>query len=57
MTSAEICDYLQIDLGTLYRLIKTGTIPYFRIGRDYRFNSEAIGQWRELLEKRGVQPR
>jgi excisionase family DNA binding protein len=57
MTSVEISDYLQIDRGTLYRLIKKGGIPYFRLGKDYRFNSEAIDQWRELLEKSGTQPK
>jgi excisionase family DNA binding protein len=45
VTVNEICAYLQIHRATLYRLIKGGRIPYFRIGSDYRFTREEIDEW------------
>jgi len=42
MTVSEVCEYLRIHRSTLYRLIKTGDLPHFRLGSDYRFNREAI---------------
>ena len=46
MTVAEVCAYLRIHRSTLYRLIKAGKIPCYRIGSDYRFNREQIERWR-----------
>ena len=45
MNVAEVCDYLRIHWSTLYHLVKTGRLPYFRLGSDYRFNHEAIALW------------
>jgi excisionase family DNA binding protein len=42
MDATEVCIYLLIHRATLYRYIKIGQIPYFRIGRDYRFNREMV---------------
>jgi excisionase family DNA binding protein len=46
MTAKEVCSYLHIHRATLYRLIRTAKIPFFRIGSDYRFNLEEIDLWR-----------
>jgi excisionase family DNA binding protein len=43
--TVETCDYLRIHRTTIYRLIKSGKIPHFRIGSDYRFSREAIDEW------------
>ena len=45
MTVGEVCEYLRIHRSTLYRLIKSGHLPHFRLGSDYRFNQEAIALW------------
>jgi excisionase family DNA binding protein len=45
MTAKEVCSYLDISRATLYRLIRTAKIPFFRMGFDYRFNREAIDLW------------
>ena len=45
MTAAEVCDFLRIHRNTLYRLAKAGGIPYFIVGKDYRFNRETIEKW------------
>ena len=46
MNAAEVSAYLRIHRSTVYRLIKTGKLPCFRIGSDYRFNREEIDRWR-----------
>jgi excisionase family DNA binding protein len=42
MTLEEVSQYLHIHPFTVYRLLKGGEIPAFRIGSDWRFNIEAI---------------
>jgi excisionase family DNA binding protein len=46
MTVREVADYLRVHQSTVYRLLKNGQLPGFRVGSDWRFNSEAIDQWR-----------
>lgn len=53
MTAEELCEYLRIHKSTLYRMIKTGKLPYFRMGSDYRFSREAIDEWRRSQEVPG----
>jgi excisionase family DNA binding protein len=48
MTVAEVCAFLQIHRSTLYHLIKAGEIPFFRMGRAYRFTRQAIDEWRQV---------
>lgn len=50
MTVKEVSDYLRIHPSTVYRLIKRRQIPAFRIGGDWRFNIEAIDDWRMRRE-------
>ena len=42
----ELADYLHVHRSTIYRLLKNGQLPAFKIGSDWRFNIEAIDQWR-----------
>ena len=42
MTVGEVCEYLRIHRSTLYRLIKSGHLPHFRLGSDYRFNRKRL---------------
>ena len=46
MTVAELSVYLRVHRSTIYRLLKQRDLPAFRIGSDWRFNVEAIDQWR-----------
>lgn len=50
MTVKEVSDYLHVHPSTIYRLIKRGQIPAFRIGSDWRFNVETIDRWRAQKE-------
>jgi excisionase family DNA binding protein len=47
----ELAEYLNVNVSTVYRLIKRKKIPSFRVGRDHRFNVEEIDQWRMEKEK------
>ena len=52
MTLEEVSRYLHVHRSTVYRLLKRGEIPAFRIGSDWRFNIETIDIWRSELEKK-----
>lgn len=41
-----LANYLRIHRSTIYRLLKRGDLPGFKIGSDWRFNIETIDQWR-----------
>ena len=46
LTVNELADYLRVHRSTLYRLLKKGQLPGFKIGSDWRFNVEVIDAWR-----------
>jgi excisionase family DNA binding protein len=45
LTTEEVLDYLQVNLRTVYRLIKRGRIPAIRVGRQWRFRKRDIDAW------------
>ena len=45
LTVRELCDLLQVHKSTLYKLVRKGKIPSFRIGSDWRFRRDAIMHW------------
>ena len=42
LTTDEVLEYLQVNLRTVYRLIKAGKIPAVRVGRQWRFRKTDI---------------
>ena len=46
LTVNELSEYLRVHRSTIYRLLKKGQLPGFKIGSDWRFNVEAIDEWR-----------
>src|SRR5438552_15160078 len=42
LTTEEVLEYLQVNLRTVYRLIKAGKIPAVRVGRQWRFRKRDI---------------
>src|SRR6187549_638344 len=56
LTTEEVLDYLQVNLRTVYRLIKAGKIPAVRVGRQWRFRKRGIGAWLESQRPRNVRP-
>ena len=45
LTTEEVLEYLQVNLRTVYRLIKAGKIPAVRVGRQWRFRRRDIDRW------------
>lgn len=46
ITIGELAEYLRVHRSPLYRLLKKGRLPGFKIGSDWRFSVEAIDEWR-----------
>ena len=44
LTVREVAGYLRVHQMKVYRLLREEK-PAFRVGRDWRFNREAIEQW------------
>ena len=53
LTTEEVLEYLQVNLRTVYRLIKAGRIPAVRVGRQWRFRKRDIDAWLESQRPRG----
>jgi excisionase family DNA binding protein len=49
LTVKELCELLRIHPSTLYKLLRQGKIPSFRVGNEWRFRKDAIMRW--LSEK------
>jgi excisionase family DNA binding protein len=45
LTLAEVAQFLRVHPSTVYRLLKQGAIPAFKLGSDWRFTREAIQSW------------
>ena len=54
LTTEEVLEYLQVNLRTVYRLIKAGRIPAVRVGRQWRFRKRDIDAWIESQRPRGA---
>ena len=53
LTAGEVASYLRVSLSTIYRLLKSGELPAFKIGSDWRFNRVHIEEW---LKSRAQMP-
>jgi len=53
LTTEEVLEYLQVNLRTVYRLIKAGKIPAVRVGRQWRFRKRDIDAWLDTQRPRG----
>ena len=52
LTARELADYLKLHQGTIYRMLKAGQLPGFRVGTDWRFNRDDIDRWLTEREKK-----
>ncbi len=57
LTTEEVLEYLQVNLRTVYRLIKAGKIPAVRVGRQWRFRKRDIDGWLDSQRARGASGR
>ncbi|MGH7949370.1 MAG: helix-turn-helix domain-containing protein [Candidatus Binataceae bacterium] len=46
LTVKELSEYLKVHPSTIYRQLKRGRLPAFKVGSDWRFNVESIDRWR-----------
>ena len=53
LTADEVAELLRIHPATLYKMIKNGDLPAFRVGSDWRFSRNSIEKW---LESRMQEP-
>ncbi len=56
LTTDEVLSYLQVNLRTVYRLIKAGKIPAVRVGRQWRFRKTDIDAWLERERSHSIPP-
>jgi excisionase family DNA binding protein len=56
LTTEEVLAYLQVNLRTVYRLIKAGKLPALRVGRQWRFRKRDIDAWLESQRPRNIRP-
>ena len=54
LTTEEVLEYLHVNLRTVYRLIKAGSIPAVRVGRQWRFRKRDIDGWLNSQRPRSV---
>lgn len=52
LTTEEVLDYLQVNLRTVYRLIKAGKIPAVRVGRQWRVRRADLDAWLDSQRSR-----
>lgn len=51
MTVNEVADYLKISPTTVWRHCSDGTIPAFRVGRQWRIERQDLNGWIETMKK------
>lgn len=50
LTSAEVCELINLHPVTLRDWTRAGRIPAYRIGREYRYDPTAIADWLQERE-------
>ena len=45
MTPKQAARYLGLHVVTVYRLIKKGKLPCFRVGGQWRFKKDLLDEW------------
>ena len=55
LTVKEVSELLKIHEDTVYKMVREGRIPAFRIGSDWRFRKEETARWMVERTKGGSQ--
>jgi excisionase family DNA binding protein len=45
MTVADVARYLNVQPGTVYKLIHKGSLSAFRVAAEYRFDKDELETW------------
>lgn len=43
----DVARLLQVNEWTIYRLVKAGKIPAFKVGKQWRFKRDTLDRWME----------
>ncbi len=43
----DLSEYFRVHPSTVYRLLRRGELPAFKVGNDWRISREAIERWQE----------
>jgi len=49
LTAEEAADYLKMALSTLYRYMRKGQVPCFKLGNQWRFKRSVLDDWMERM--------
>lgn len=53
LTVEDLAEYLQLSTKTIYRMLRRGQLPCYRVGNQWRFRRETIDTWLEDERKTG----
>jgi excisionase family DNA binding protein len=48
LTVREVADLLRVHRCTIYRLLRKGELPAFKLGADWRFLRDEVELWTKL---------
>jgi excisionase family DNA binding protein len=54
MTVPELARFLRCHISTVYRMVRLGRLPFFRIGSDLRFARRSVLAWIEETGAHGL---
>ena len=56
LNAKEAAEYLKAHVETVRRMARRGEIPAFKVGKDWRFQKEALKKWTETqhLSSNGI---
>jgi len=55
-TIKELSEHLRVHPTTIYRLLREGRLPGFRVGSNWRFNRAAIEEWEKIQSMEPQRP-
>ena len=53
LTAEEAAEYLRMALSTLYRYMRSGQVPCFKVGNQWRFKRSVLDEWIERISTTG----
>jgi excisionase family DNA binding protein len=57
LTVTELSEDLRVDRTTIYRALRGGKLPGFRVGSEWRFHVDTIEQWqRDQMKDKTPKP-
>ena len=45
LSMEQACEFLQLSKPCLYKYVRTGSIPAYKMGRVWKFHRDSLDQW------------